>query len=259
MPRLSDPRITKGHAVSFLLRLYLEEPGFAAELQELRRRHRELFEEFVVGFLGLFARCEATMTTAEYRKTLRELYEAIVIPSRILTPPTNLANLVEDIKHLNLKLRPYFHDLEQLAFKWKLRAPWAGPMLHLHNLHDYLKQFGVPDAIDVPLEQLDLLYPWPPPISPLEIKVSAWAFVFYGRKQIQAEITKRLKEYEDRLKALGLREKSSALQSHARWWFEHYVKGKTYRAIHQQFPRVEEETIKRKVYEFSKLTSIKTH
>jgi len=32
MPRLSDPRITKGYAVSFLLRLYFEEPEFIAEL-----------------------------------------------------------------------------------------------------------------------------------------------------------------------------------------------------------------------------------
>lgn len=159
MPRLSDPRITKGRAVSFLLRFYLEEPGFATELQGLRQIHRELFEEFVLGFLGVFARCEATMTTAEYRKTLRELYEATATPSRILTPPTKLANLVEEIKQLNLKLKPYFRDLEQLAFKWKLRAPWAGPKLHLHNIHDYLTQFGVPDDFDAPLDQLDLLYP----------------------------------------------------------------------------------------------------
>jgi hypothetical protein len=258
MPRLSDPRITKGHAVSFLLRLYLEEPGFAAELLGLRQIHRELFEEFVLGLLGLFARYEATMTTAESRKPLRKLYEVTGTPSRILTPPTNLANLVEEIKQLNLKLKPYFRDLEQLAFKWKFRAPWAGPMLHLHNMHDYLTQFGVPDAFDAPLDQLDLLYPWPPLIRPLEIRVSSWASVLYGRTYIQAEIAKQLKDYEDQLKALKYKEYPSSLQRHAKWWFEHYVKGKIYRVIHQQFPRVEEETIKRKVYEFSKLTGVKT-
>ena len=116
----------------------------------------------------------------------------------------------------------------------------------------------MPEDIDVPLEQLDLLYPWPPPISPLEIKVSSWAFVFYGRKQIQAEIAKKLKEYEARLKTVGLKEKPSALENHAKWWFEHYVKGKPYQELAQQFPGTEEETIKRKVWEFSKLVGIRT-
>jgi hypothetical protein len=93
---------------------------------------------------------------------------------------------------------------------------------------------GMPDAIDVPLEQLDLLYPWPPPISPLEIRVSSWAFVLYGRKQIQVEIARKLKEYEARLKALGLTEYPSSLGKHARWWFEHFVHGKGYDDIAQE-------------------------
>ena len=258
MPRLSDHRITKGHAANFLILLYLQEPKFYRELCQVRRNYAELLAELVITQLEFFAKCRAALTTEEYQRTFRDLYGLAATRGSIPTLPADLASQFEEIKQMYLRLGPYFHDLEQLAYRWKLKASWAGPMLHLYDIHNFLKEIGMPDAIDVPLEQLDLLYPWPPPISPLEIKVSSWAFVFYGRKQIQVEITKRLKEYEDRLKALGLREKPSALESHARWWFEHYVKGKPYRAIHQQFPRVEEETIKRKVYEFSKLTGTKT-
>jgi hypothetical protein len=102
-----------------------------------------------------------------------------------------------------------------------------------------------------------MLYPWPPPVSALEIKVSAWAFVFYDRKRIQAEIARKLKDYEDKLKAAGLREKRSALENHARWWFQHYVKGKTYRELAQEFFRDYQETIERKVWEFSRLAGIR--
>ena len=257
MPKLRDPRITKGHAANFLILLYLQEPKFYRELCQVRRNYAELLAELVITQLEFFAKCKVALTTEEYQRTFRDLYGLAATRGSIPTLPADLASQFEEIKQMYLRLGPYFNDLEQLAYRWKLRASWAGPMLHLYDIHSFLNEIGMPDTIDVPLEQMDLLYPWPPPISPLEIKVSSWAFVLYGRKQIQAEIAKKLKDYEDRLKALGLKEKPSALETHAQWWFEHYVKGKTFGEIAQQFPRVYEETIKRKVWEFSKLAGIK--
>lgn len=234
MPKLGDPRITKGHAASFLTCLYLQEPRFIAELQELRQNYLELLTELIVTQVEFFAKCRVALTTEEYQRMLRDLYELLATLGSIPALPANLARQLERIKQMSVKLRPYFRDLEQLASRWKLRASWAGPMLHLYDIHNCLKEIGMPDTIDVPLEQLDLLYPWPPPVSPLEIKVSAWAFVFYGRKQIQVEIARKLKDYEDRLKAVGLTEYPSSLQKHARWWFEHVVHGKKYDDIAQE-------------------------
>jgi hypothetical protein len=258
MPKLSDPRITKGHAASFLVRLYLLEPEFLAEFHQLRLTHAKSLAEVLVIQVKFFMKCKEALSAEEYWEMGRALYELPGTRHSIRTLPADLARQLEKIKQAYVKLAPYFHDVEQLAYRWKLRVSWAGPMLYLYDMNDCLKELGMPEDIDVPLEQLDLLYPWPPPISPLEIKVSSWAFVFYGRKQIQAEIAKKLKEYEARLKTVGLKEKPSALENHAKWWFEHYVKGKPYQELAQQFPGTEEETIKRKVWEFSKLVGIRT-
>lgn len=234
MPKLSDPRITKGRAVSVLIRLYLEEPEFCSELCQIRQKHSELLLEFVSRQIELLVHCSTTMTPEEYHRILRDLYAFLTRPSASHALPSNLTHRLEEMKNICLDLRPYFTDLEQLAYRWKLRAPWAGPMLHLHYLHDCLKGLGMPDAIDVTSEQLELLYPWPPPIPPLEVKVSAWAFVLFGREEIRIDIADKLKDYEDRLKALGLTEYPSSLCRHGRWWFEHFVHGRKYDDIAQE-------------------------
>jgi hypothetical protein len=258
MPRLSDPRITQGQAASFLVQLYLQEPEFLAEFRQIRLNHAWLFAEVLATQVHFAIKCKAALSADEHWEMRRALYE---LPgTRGATPslPADLAHQLERIKQTSVKLAPYIHDVEQLAYRWKLRASWAGNMLYLYDMHDCLRELGMPDDVDVPLEQLDLLYPWPPPIPPLEIKVSSWAFVFYGRKQIQVKVAGELKEYEARLKAAGLKEKPSALENHAKWWFEHYVKETPYAKLAKQFPGTEAETIKRKVWEFSKLIGIRT-
>jgi len=257
MPRLSHPKITKGHAASFLVHLYLQEPQFRRELCEVRRHHSEVLAQLVLKEVEFLANCKKAFTTEEYHKIIHCNYESITGQNNGPALPKHLARQLEQLKKIYLELGPYFDNLKRLASRWKLEAPWAGPMLYLYDKHDYLKELGMPDAIDVPLDQMDLLYPWPPPVEPLEIKVSAWAFVFYGRKQIQIRIARKLKDYEEGLKAVGLKENPSALENHAKWWFEHYIKGKTYRELAEQFPQTEEETIKRKVWEFSKLVGIR--
>lgn len=234
MPKLRDPRITKGHAANFLIRLYLQEPEFYRGLCQIRQNYSGLLTESISKLAEFFANCRVALTTEEYHKMVRGFYEMFATQLSIPDLPRNIARQIEEIKRIYSKLGPYFNDLEQLASRWKIKASWAGPMLHLYDIHDYLKELGIPDAIDVPLDQLDLLYPWPPPVAALEIKVSAWAFVLYGRKKIQADIAERLKNYEDRLKTLGLTEYPSSLEKHARWWFEHFVHGKDYDDIAQE-------------------------
>jgi hypothetical protein len=234
MPKLSDPRITKGRAVSALVRLYLEEPEFRSELCRIRQKHSEVVLEFISRQIELLVHCSTTMTAEECHKTLRELYAFLTLAGDSDALPPDMSHRLEQMKNICLELRPYFADLRQLAYRWNLRAPWAGPMLHQDYLHDCLKTLGMPDAIDVASEQLELLYPWPPPVPPLEVKVSAWALVLFSREELQIDISRRLKTYEDQLKALGLREYPSSLKRHARWWFEHFVHGKKYDDIAQE-------------------------
>lgn len=47
------------------------------------------------------------------------------------------------------------------------------------------------------------------------------------------QIGRRLAIYEDELKEMGLRERPSALEKHAWWWFQRYVRNKTYDEIAQ--------------------------
>jgi len=65
----------------------------------------------------------------------------------------------------------------------------------------------------------------------LKITVPASALIFWGRERVLAELAKRLKHYEDEIKAKGFRENPSRLEKHARWWFEYYVHGKTFDQI----------------------------
>jgi len=67
----------------------------------------------------------------------------------------------------------------------------------------------------------------------LEVGASSLAFMRCDNKDIIKQISQRLILYEDELKKAGLRERSSALESHARWCFLHYVQNKPYDKIAQ--------------------------
>lgn len=129
--------------------------------------------------------------------------------------------------------QPYFDSLSKLAHKWKLRAPWAVGILFLLDLMEVSGDQEFLGKIDIPLEKLSLIYPWAPPLPPLEISVPAWAFFTDGRQAILEEIDKKLEKYESELKAEGLYEHPSALDKHARRWFQYYVHGRPYDEIVQ--------------------------
>lgn len=234
MPRLSDPRITKGRAVSFLLRLYFDEPQFVAEFRQLCQDHSELLGELIAKQFQFLGECRAVLTPDEYQKTVGDLQGLLALVGSNPDLPASLACELQEMKQIAVGLGPYFRGLEELAYRWKLRAPWAGPMLYQHVMDDCVKALGAPDTIDVPLDQMDLLYPWPPPIPALEIKVSSWAFVFYGRRGIQARVARKLRAYEDELKAIGMAEHPSSLEKHAKWWFGRFVHGRDYDDIAEE-------------------------
>jgi hypothetical protein len=220
MPKLSHPKITKGHAIDALLNLYRNDREFVRELDKIRDPYLDLIiqcalDSFDSGRKSGLSPKEYFETAIEHAKNVQQgcpfFPEAFVYAAQ---------------------LQPYFDALSKLAYRWKLRAPWAVPMLVIYDMFDVLRIKGLmPDEIEVPLEEFSSLYPWASPLPPLEIKVPAWAIILQGREKVLAEIGRKLQQYEKEIKATGLTEYPSALKAHARWWFMHYVEGKAYDEI----------------------------
>lgn len=245
MPKLNYPKITKGDAITALLKLYRKEPDFMTELDKIRQPYMAILSKFAKDSKAFFK--NGSISPAEY-------YQAAIDYSK---GKSKKDPFPAETFHYLSQLQPYFDCLSELAHKWKLRAPWAVIVLSLFDLTDLLKAQGLPDEIDIPLENFESIYPWAPPLPPLEIKVPAWAIIRFGRKKILSEIANKLQRYENDLKTTSLQEYPSSVEKHVRWWFEHYVKGKTYVEIDEQFQEAYAETIKRKVWNISKLIGIK--
>jgi len=233
MPKLDDPGVTKACARILLLQLYFEEPRFAEELSQVLMKYLVLLAKSLSMHITFTQHRMEILTEREYDEVCCTLHESGATED-VIALPDHLAGELRAIKQADLELRPYIRDLERLAFKWKLRAAWAAPSLHISIMCGLLWQAGMPSSFDVPLDMWDIVYTRPPPLPDLEIKVSAWAFVVQGRREIQRKIARTLTDYELRLKATGLSEYPSSLERHARWWFEHFVHGKKYDDIAQE-------------------------
>lgn len=171
--------------------------------------------------------------------------------------------LAEQFGYLS-QLQPYFDGLSGLAYKWKLRAPWGDMALFWLDLIEVLGAQWVFKEQDIPLENLDLLYPWSPPLPPLEIKIPAWAIILFGREPVQAEVTKKLRKYESEIKDKGLSEYPSGLKKAAYWWFQYNIKGKRWVDLANEEAQDDPEggphpeNIRKAVSRFSKLIGIQT-
>jgi hypothetical protein len=108
MPRSSEPRITKGHAASLVVRLYLREPDVLAELHQLREDHLELPAELVARQAGFSAKCRTVLTTEEYQKMIRDLYGLHATQGRIPNLPASLTCQLERIKQIGHNWGPSF-------------------------------------------------------------------------------------------------------------------------------------------------------
>jgi hypothetical protein len=227
MPRLSYPRLTKGNAINALLRLYRDDPGFMKELNALRSPYMQLLDRFSIDSLN-FLISAPPLSSKEWLQALLD-YD----PGKGKTGPFP----AEEEFPYSAELQPYFDGLSRLAYKWKLRARWAVLMLFYLDISDCWKARNLPtlDEFKVPpLEELDSAMPWELPTPPLTLVIPAWAVVLLGREAILEEVSRRLRQYEDEVKASGLKEYPSALEHHARWWFEHYVHREKYDDIAQE-------------------------
>jgi hypothetical protein len=228
MPKLRHPQLTKGKAVSYLLDLYRNEPEFVRELDEIRRPYFPLLSGLADTTLCFWAECKKVLPPEDYWAVV-EYYQG----KRQQAPP--LPHELEEqrrlMEQLWTQLQPYANALSELVFKWKLRAPWSVQILIYYDVFDFMILMGLPKEIDVPIDSLGHLYPWPTPLANLMVTVSPWAFFLSGKEQIQREIAQKLSQYESKIKMAGFHEFPSALIKHAKWWFEHHIHGKTYDAI----------------------------
>lgn len=254
MPRLSNRVLTKGNAIWALLELYRSDPDFMNEIENLRNPYMTLIDTFSVDVLAFFLNADISS---------KEFYQAIVAygEGKSEKNPLPYEQFYKQFPYFN-KFQPYFEGLNNLVCRWNLRTRWAALLLFYCDIIDCWKAKGMPSALDIPLEKFDSLIPLEPPALPLTITIPAWAVVLRGRKAIVEEVAVRLKRYENQIKAKGFNEEPSALKKHARWWFEHHAKGKSFAELEKLYPRagrenISQETIKRKVWEFSKLVGIK--
>jgi len=230
MPRLSYPHITRGQAIACLIRVYRDDYDFAREQRHLRQPYVQLLSELTSAWLTFGAACRGVLTPKKFHEFSANYFLKRDKPIELPKPLADCLSWVEQKQH---ELQPYIENLAKLAYNWKLRAPWAVTVLLLFDMTEICHKLGIPEEVEIPVGFLDYIYPFPPPAPPLEITVSAWAFILYRREEILSQINDKLRGYEEQLKAKRLKERPSRMERHAQWWFEHYVHGKAYDEIAQ--------------------------
>ena len=257
MSKLTIRSRSQGKAIAALLKLYKADPDFAQELENLRTNYLPVLEQWLKITVPGWLKMRETLTQEEFL-TVRDYFltEMRTISSSLadkLGPFLSIPN-----SDLANQLDAYEKALADLAYRWQLKAPWAGHVLLLNHILDIIINIMPQDIrnADIPVEMLEPFLP-SAPLAPLSFQVNAYELMFSGRQEIQDKFAKALADYENELKSLGWRELPSALERHAYWWFEHYVRHKKYREFEQEYPQIDSESIKREVWKFTRLLGIK--
>ena len=257
MPKLTIDQRTKGKAVAPLLNLYKAEPDFAKELKELRTDHSQIFEQWLTIAIPSWIQMKKTLTQDEFSMTK----DFFLTKNQPIS--SDLADKIEPFfsisdPHLTNQLKAYIEALNKLAYKWQLKAPWAGQALLFDQVLEAMLNKLPKDVknAEIPVEIIEPLLP-SAPLPSLQFEVKAHELMFSGRQEIQNNFDKDLADYEVQLKSMGWQELPSSLDKQAFWWFEHYVHQKTYKKLEEEHIEANRESIKRAVWKFSKLLGIK--
>lgn len=256
MPKLTIDQRTKGKAVAALLKLYKAEPEFMRELRELRITYSPVLERFLNIGVPKWIQMKETLTHEEFTFT-RDFF---LTKNRNISE--SLANKLETLlptpdPQLASQLESYEKSLSELAYRWHLKAAWAGLVLLLDHIQDMTIN-KMPEDVRNAEMPIEILEPFLPsaPLPPLQFEVNANELMFSGRQEMQDKFAKALADYENKLKSSGWQELPTAIENHTRWWFEHYVNNKTYPELERENPQAGGESIKRAVWKFSKLLNI---
>jgi len=237
MPRLVSPEMLRQIAIFYLLELYKQETGFVTEWKRLRQLFSSPLRQLAkIWALSWFSETVGTrfynLFEAERDYQRLENYLEGFPPS--LTNPRDRHELAAEYEEILERLEPYTRALNDLAYRWNLRAPWAADELLSDDVDDVAGEIFKAAGVAIPVEDIpscaQFILPF---LSPLEVELPWWSFVTQGRQRILAAISKKLAVYEAMLKAKGAQEFPSSLEAHARWWFQHHVRHKTYDEIAQ--------------------------
>ena len=257
MSKLTIRLRTQGKAIAALLKLYKADPDFTQKLERLRTNYLPVLKQWLKIAAPDWLKMRETLTQEEF-STVRDYF--LTEMQTISSGLADKLGLFLSIPNLDLanQLDAYEKALADLAYRWQLKAPWAGHVLLLNHILDMIINIMPQDVrnADIPVEMLEPFLP-SAPLPPLSFQVNAYELMFSGRQEIQDKFAKALADYENELKSLGWRELPSALERHAYWWFEHYVHHKKYREFEQEYPQIDSESIKREVWKFTRLLGIK--
>lgn len=233
MPRVVPRFLLRRIAILYLLQLYKREDSFVVEWRQLRRSSVPLLTELA----KVEALAQVNLMILHFPwfegKLVREhVEEHLEAFAPTLKNIPDLYALEQQGEQLLQQLGSYKRQLTHLAYRWKLRAPWADDELLNEDVcdikTDIFQTMGMPEEAAISSGQLSLYF-----LPTLKIEVPWTSFAKKGRRRILAEISKELADYEAWLMASGAQEFPSSLEAHARWWFEHHVHHKTYDEIAQ--------------------------
>ncbi len=231
-PKLGSQFDVSLAAFNALLRMYLGEPSFKKEFDDICQTHRAAIDNFAGWWLETH-RKSVPLADSEYHALLCHLKVAI-----------------KKVDNNNLNPDPCIIALDELAWRWRLKLPkpLAGSMLFIYGVASRIESLGIPlqEGKDLKLNSI---------LKPLKLSIKDRYIMLDGVDGVIDALRPILHKFSSELRARGVSVFPSSLNMHAEYWFKHYVQRKTYAKLEKEC-FVSAETIKRKVWEFRRRLSI---
>lgn len=274
MPRLLPADWIKRIAINYLLQLYEKENRFVQQWEEVKRPFIPLIDQ--MGKVSCLIEVEHMLTISPPHDLISWISDLQKLRNYLKRLPSSI-NDGEDISELQEscagfqeRLKPYVNELSDVAYKWNLRASWAGNELTWRDI--YRAQQAIFNAAGVTIlnklsnQQIQKLIKedsGPLPSDNWTAYINTASFYLSGGRQgYIKELNERLEEFERKLKASGAKEPPSAVPTHAEWWFDHYVHNMKFPDIANKNALTDDtggrqpENIRKAVLRFSQLLSI---
>ena len=137
MPRLLPPDLIKKIAINHLLELYEKENGFVQEWEKIRHPFVPLIEQYVKA--SCLIEVEHILSKSPPSDLIAWISDMHKLKKHLQGLPCSI-NDAEDLSEIQREgfqeqIRPYIHELKNLAYKWNLRACWAGNELMARDIY----------------------------------------------------------------------------------------------------------------------------
>lgn len=265
MPRLLPQEWIRQKAINYLIERYKRKSDFMREWDQIRNPYCCLLKQYAKVFtlyqmMDIAIKVPHDLVRWEIDHQRVEKYLGGLPPP--LKNSRDLHELLECLEPTDNELVPYKEKLRDLTYRWRMRADWAPDELFYDDIgtlqSSIFRAAGV-TAINKLSEGQVVAYLRHSKPSGVSISFPVNVITLYtegGRQGTERAFARYLAHFETALKHAGMKEVPSSLEKHANWWFEHYVNGRTYVQLENQFPQARE-SIKRAVWNFSKSLEIR--